>query len=193
MRRVRWRRAKRRPWYLASTLLLVLLAVSCGGSSKSDAQQASDDLNAGLKAQVEGKTQEAIDDYNKVLVHDPRNKYAYYNLGLIEEQAGRVTSAEQHYRTALEIDPEFEPALFNLAIIRTGPAPMEAADLYRHVITIQPNNVSAHLNLGYVLRTLGQKTEASAEFAKALALDPSIASRIPPDGLASPKPTPKTP
>jgi tetratricopeptide (TPR) repeat protein len=177
---------------VGATSLLIIAISACGtANSTSDAQQAADALNAGLRAQAAGKTSEAINDYNTVLQHDPKNKYAFYNLGLIDQQAGRADSAQTYYRKALTIDPEFAPALFNLAILRTVPSPNEAADLYRHVLSIQPNNADAHLNLGFVLRTLGRNDESAAEFAKAVALNPASASRLPPGALPSPSASPK--
>lgn len=174
---------------VGSVLLLFAITACSGPSAKSDAQQAADALNAGLKAQAAGNTAEALNQYNIVLAHDPKNKFAYYDIGLIDQQAGRADSAEKHYRDALTVDPEFAPALFNLAILRTGPSPNEAMDLYRHVISIQPNNSDAHLNLGFVLRSVGRNDEAGAEFAKAVLLNPQAASRLPPGVLPSPAPS----
>ncbi|HEY8741360.1 MAG TPA: tetratricopeptide repeat protein [Candidatus Dormibacteraeota bacterium] len=163
----------------------------CGGSAaQSDAQQASAALSAGLLAQNQGKTQEAINDYNKVLAHDPKNKYAYYDLGLIDQQAGRNDSAEKRYRSALTVDPQFEPALFNLAILRTVPSRSEAENLYRQVITVDAKNAAAHLNLGFVLKSEGRTDEASAEFATAVALDAQLAPRVPAPA-PSPSPSPR--
>lgn len=175
---------------LAATLLVVVGLAACGSSlssQASSAKQAADALAAGLQAQTQGKTQEAIDDYNKVLQHDSKNKYAYYNLGVIDQQAGRNNSAEKNYRTALQIDPQFEPPLFNLAILRTPASPPEAESLYRQVIAVQPDNAAAHLNLGFLLRSLNRNDEAASEFSKAVSLDPQLASRVPP----SPSPSPK--
>jgi Flp pilus assembly protein TadD len=186
---VRRTRIRFRPRWRAGAILgaagfviaLTLAGCSSTGSSSanSDARQASVALQAGLLAQSQGQTQTAIDDYHKVLSLDPKNKYAYYNLGLIDQQAGRNDAAERNYRQALNIDPEFESALFNLAIIRTVPAPVEAEALYRHVITINASNAAAHLNLGFLLRSVGRADEGNAELKKAVQLDPQLASRIP--------------
>lgn len=179
-----------RVYGIGAALLLVLAIAACNSpSTKSDAQQAADALNAGLKAQAAGNTQEAINDYNTVLAHDSKNKFAYYNLGLIDQTAGRAASAEKNYRSALAIDSEFVSALFNLAILRTGPSPNEAADLYRHVLAIQPNYADAHLNLGFVLKTLGRNDEATAEWVKAVTLNPQAASRLPAGALPTPSPS----
>jgi tetratricopeptide (TPR) repeat protein len=169
---VSWRRRAR--WF-ALPLVVVLLA-ACG-ASKANAPTV-DPLTAGLKAQTEGRTADAVKDYQAVLQKDPHNKYAYYNLGLIDQLAGRADSAELNYRTTLQSDPNFAPALYNLAILRTGPSPNEAVDLYRHEITIMPGDAAAHLNLGFLLISLKQPVEGKAELDRAVALDPSMAARV---------------
>lgn len=168
----RWRRRAR--WF-ALPICVALLA-ACG-TSKANAPT-TDPLTAGLKAQLEGRTADAVKDYQAVLQKDPHNKYAYYNLGLIDQLAGRNDSAELNYRTALANDANFTPALYNLAILRTAPAPQEAVDLYRHVITLTPGYAAAHLNLGFLLFSLKQQSEGKAELDKAVALDPSMGPRV---------------
>jgi tetratricopeptide (TPR) repeat protein len=144
-------------------------------------------LTAGLAAQTEGHTQSARAYFKQVLVQDPGNKYALYDLGLIYQQQGDSATASAEYRAALVSDPNYVPALFNLAILRTSSAPYEAIDLYRHVLALQPGYAEAHLNLGYVLRAVGQVTEGNAEIARAVALKPSLASPG-----ATPSPTAKS-
>lgn len=144
-------------------------------------------LNAGLSAQVAGRTAEAEDDFQKVLMKDPNNFWAYYNLGVIDQQSGRVELAEREYRSALKINPDFVPALYNLAIIRTPVNAVEAEDLYRHAIQVQPGSATAHLNLGFLLIHQGKKAEGQAELEKAVKLDPTLATRIPVSPTATPK------
>lgn len=163
----------------------VLVLAGCGssGATKSSGAQL---LSAGLAAQTAGQTQTAIDDYRAVLQQEPGNKYALYNLGLIDQQKGNASAAEAQYRAALVSDPNYVPALFNLAILRTKAAPYEAVDLYRHVLALQANYAEAHLNLGYVLRALGQVTEGDAEIARAVSLNPSLAATPTPKATPSP-------
>jgi tetratricopeptide (TPR) repeat protein len=56
---------------------------------------------AGIAAQQAGRLPEAAADYRDVLVHDPNNKYAYYDLGTIDKTNGALASAESNYRFAL--------------------------------------------------------------------------------------------
>ena len=168
----------------------VLLSGACSKDT-SDAQLASAALAAGLKAHAAGRLEKAEADYRKVLVYDPRNKFAYYNLGVIEQARGDGEAAEADYRIALTIDPDFVEALFNLAILRTPQGGgRESIDLYRHVIEIDPSYADAHLNLGFLLVANGEVKKGKAELAVAVGLDPSLASRVPEDLLASPAPEP---
>ena len=164
---------------------LALLGGSCG-NEKPDAKVAAEALNRGLKAQAEGRTEEAQKEYRDVLRHDPRNKFAYYNLGLIDQQSGRPEEAEKNYRLALATDPRFVAALYNLAILRTEADPKEAEALYRRAIEAAPDDPGPHLNLGFLLRAQGRNEEADAEIAKATALNPQL-------GQAPPSPAPTAP
>jgi tetratricopeptide (TPR) repeat protein len=165
---------------------LCTLALAGCGSSGATQSSGSQLLTAGLAAQNAGHTQVALDDYQAVLKQEPGNKYALYDLGLIYQNKGNTAAAEAQYRAALVSDPNYVPALFNLAILRTKAAPYEAVDLYRHVIALQASYAAAHLNLGYVLRSLGQVTEGNAEIAQAVALQPSLAATASPSPQSSP-------
>jgi len=181
-----WQKPAR--WFAVATCVVVMSA--CGAANA--AAPAPDPLAAGLKAQLEGRTDEATKDYQLLLQKDPHNKYAYYNLGLIDQLAGRPDAAELKYRSALQTDPNFAPALYNLAILRTASAPQEAVDLYRHVIALRPGDPSAHLNLGYVLLSLKQQAEAKTELDRAVVLNPALAANVKATlATAAASPTPK--
>lgn len=172
-------------WVASAAMIGLLSVTACGGATAHPTPQSTAQLlSAGLAAQAAGRTQTAIDDYQAVLKQEPGNKYALYNLGLIDQQQSKTAAAEAEYRAALVSDPNYVPALFNLAILRTGTAPYEAIDLYRHIIALQSSYAEAHLNLGYVLRSIGQMSEGNAEIAQAVALKPSL--RTSPSATATP-------
>jgi tetratricopeptide (TPR) repeat protein len=172
---------KRPPVYWAGAVaaLVVAALILSGCGAKSEKDQAYAALNAGLRAQSAGQLSAAADLYRKAIAHDPTNKYAYYNLGLVNQLSGQNDAAEQNYRAGLQIDPNFIAALYNLAIIRSAASPQEAEQLYRHVISLQPNDPGPHLNLGFILRSLNRKDEAKAEFASAILLDAAFMSHVP--------------
>jgi len=173
---------------LPALAVAILLAFSAcgGGAAKTEADLSSDALNRGLKAHSAGTYDEATAAYFEALSHDPKNKFAFFNLGQIAQTQKRDQVAEGYYRAALEIDPRFGPALFNLAIIRASAgATTEAIDLYRRTVQADPQSAPAYFNLAILLRQTGSTAEADAMFQRAQQLDPKL---VPP---ASPPPTPR--
>lgn len=182
--------------YAIAAALVATLATlaACGASTstQSSAQIAVNDVNAGLSEQAAGHLTNAATDYKNAISQDAHNKFAYYDLGLVEQLMGQAAASEGNYRAAIQIDPNYTPALYNLAILRTVPSPAEAEELYRHVISVQPKDAAAHLNLGFLLRSEKRIAEGNTELNTTVSLDPSIASRIPPGTLGTPVPaTPK--
>lgn len=179
---------------LARTLFLVLLAATLAGcglagvgsSGKSEADLAADAFSRGLKAQNAGKLDEATQAYFEALSHDPKNKFAFFNLGIVAQSQKKPPQiAEGYYRSALEIDPKFASALFNLAIIRTEAGDKAGAiELYRRDLQVNANDGAVYFNLALLLRDTGQTAEANQMFQRAQQLDPKL---VPP---ASPSPTP---
>jgi tetratricopeptide (TPR) repeat protein len=137
-------------------------------------------VNAGLSAQSQGRSADARADYGQALAHDPSNKFAYYNLGTIDSQQGHTDLAVGDYYAALASDGNFAPALYNLAILLTPSDPAQAVSLYQRATQLDPSNADAHLNLGFLLHSLGRDGEARAEFAIAVRINPTLAARIPP-------------
>jgi Tfp pilus assembly protein PilF len=162
----------------ALVLLAAALVIASACSQKSDGERSVELVNRGLEKQANQQIAEAARSYREALVYDANNKFAYYNLGLIEQQAGRMGSAEGFYRITLSLDPKFGPALFNLAIVITPTSPRNAAALYRSLLEADPNNAAAHLNLGFVLKTLGEEQAGERELQRAIDIDPSLESRV---------------
>jgi tetratricopeptide (TPR) repeat protein len=189
-------RHRRRPAVTAGLFVGIGILAACGGASpspQSKAQIAANDLNAGLAAQAAGNLTEAATDYKSAIADDAQNKYAYYDLGLVEELVGQPAASEVNYRATIQLDPTFVPALFNLAILQTTRSPFDAEELYRQVIDLEPKDATAYLNLGFLLRSQGDVTEGDVDLHTAVLLDPSLASRIPPGTLATPKPAASSP
>jgi tetratricopeptide (TPR) repeat protein len=173
--------------------MLALVLAGCGlGGSKSEQDLSADALNRGLKAHNAGNYDDATQAYFEALSHDPKNKFALFNLGQIAQTQKKPAVAEGYYRSALDIDKSFPAALFNLAIIRNDlGAKQEAIDLYRRDIQADPNNAAAYFNLGLILRDTGATAEANQMFQKAQQLDPKLVPPASPSPArtASPSPT----
>lgn len=169
---------------LSISILVALLVIGLGAVAflfvlRDDAKSIEQWLDEGLTAHVEGDLVDAAGAYREVLLLDPDNKFAHYNLGLIAHTQGRSDEAESRYRQALTTDPVYEPALFNLAILRyEADDYAEAVELYQLVLSASPDNAKAHLNLGYALRDLGRDDEAARELARAISLDPTLRAGV---------------
>ena len=171
----------RRAPLVAALIVLAILAVSCSKDSNSNDQPtAAEVLDSALAAHAAGDLDKAVDLYERVLVLDPQNRFAYYNLGLIDQTRGLQDKAAAEYEQAIAVAPGFTPALFNLAIIRSEQGAIdEAIVLYRNVIAVNEGDAGAHLNLGFLLIDSGERKEGERELARAVELDPSLESRIP--------------
>ena len=172
---------------LVVAILAAGLALSAGACSTANENGAASQpelaaaaLQRGLDAHAAGDLPAAAAAYREVLIHDPNNQFAYYNLGVIDQANGSLESADSNYGLALSIDPSYVPALYNLAIVKTAIGETKAAiDLYRSAILEEPDYAAAHLNLGFALIDDGQRKEGKAELATAVELDSSLAERIP--------------
>jgi protein O-GlcNAc transferase len=168
----------------------VLVGMAACGAQSTPAQTATTLVTQGLKAQLSGDLATAASDYQQAIHLDGSNMVAHYDLGTVYDQQQSTSQAVSQYEAALVIAPTFPDALFNLAVDTAGANPQSAAVLYSKVVSLQPTFAAAWLNLGFALMTQGQTADAQADWAKAIALDPALASRLP-KATPSPSPTPK--
>src|ERR1022692_2103289 len=181
---------RRRAAFAVGPLLLILAAC---GSQSTPAQTGANLVTQGLKAQLSGDAATAEHDYQQAIALNPNSDVAHFDLGTVYDEQAHKTQAVQEYQMALVIAPNFTDALFNLAVDTAGANPASAAQLYSKVVAIQPNFAAAWLNLGFALLTQGNSDQAKVDWAKAIALDPSLGSRLPkttptPSAVASPTP-----
>jgi len=184
------RRPPRTLRHLTWIILLLgsTLAVVAACNSKAPAEQAQDELNAGLAADASGNLEEAAKHYKACLTLETTNKFCTFNLGVQAQNAGRAVEAENSYRLALLQDPDFPSALYNLAILRMqAGSTQEGVDLYKHLIQVDPNNASGHFNLGLALAATGDTVNGEREINEGIRLNPAL---IPPDDLPGPSGNP---
>ena len=125
----------------------------------------------------------AVADLLAVVKADRQNYVAWYDLGVLAQRTHQANLAANDYLSSLGSNPKYVPALYNLAILETAKQPEAAARLYQDAIDAKPNDADAHLNLGFVLETLGQQLAGEEHIAYAVKLNPSLNSRIPSGAL----------
>jgi Flp pilus assembly protein TadD len=172
----------------AAAAILWILAIGLAGCGAPPT--ATSLVSQGLKAQLAGDASTAESTYQQAIKLDPNNAVAHYDLGTVYDRQGSRAQAVEEYTTTLVIEPTFTDALFNLAVDTTSTDPAGAAKLYLRVVALQPGFAAAWLNLGFILQSQGDAAAARADWAKAVALDASLASHVP---APSPSPTASTP
>src|SRR5436190_1465324 len=117
----------------------------------------------------EGRTSEAIAEFESALQVNPRLVMAHVNLIATYSDLGRRDKAEQHFREAVALDPGWAEAYYNwgLVLLRERKS-AEAATAFQKAIEVNPKYTDAHLQLGSLLDDNARSTEAQEHFRLAL-------------------------
>jgi tetratricopeptide (TPR) repeat protein len=164
-------------------------ALASHWAADSDSAAPSSD-NRGLReadsALLEGLRQDQNQDYKgaarsyrRVLKLDPQNKFAWYDLGVIAQRDGRTHDAVTAYDKALKADPSFPQALYNKALLLKPSDPDQSVRLLRRAIAANPQASTAHLQIAGILAQKNRVGEATDEYRRAVAIDPSLLSQVP--------------
>jgi tetratricopeptide (TPR) repeat protein len=134
--------------------------------------------NLGNALDDEGRTAEAMAQYQEVLRLKPDLAEAHSNMGnLLMKLPGRVDEAIAQYGEAVRLKPDYEPAHKNLAnALDSKGRTSEAAAQSEEAVRLRPGDAQAHSNLGSELANLpGRLDDAIAQCEAAVSLDPALA------------------
>ncbi|UCG55062.1 MAG: tetratricopeptide repeat protein, partial [Dehalococcoidia bacterium] len=120
-----------------------------------------------------GKTDEAIQAWQKAVVINPFDFEMNNTLGLALTEQGNFEQAIHYYTKALQIRPNSSRAHNNMGttLIQIGSFE-NAVSHFSEVLRFMPNNVEAHNNLGAALARQGKVEEAISHFSEVLRLNP---------------------
>jgi tetratricopeptide (TPR) repeat protein len=76
-----------------------------------------DHFQRAIKAYLEGRFEDAVEEYIKSIEANPSNPSAHSNLGYIYFDVGLIEKAYEYQRKAIYLDPEFANAHYGLALI----------------------------------------------------------------------------
>ncbi len=129
--------------------------------------------NLGRELLAEGKTDEAIAQYDLALQIEPRNGGAHTDRGYALAEAGRYLEAIPCFQTALSLKSDFAPARKGLgAALGELGRYNEAAVEFERLVQLTPQDAGAHFNLALALRMSHQQGLAAAHYRAALRLNP---------------------
>ena len=89
----------------------------------------------------EGREQQAMKIFNRVIASDPSNAMAWFNRGVIHEMSGQVSEAAKAFKVCLDMQEDHGPAAANLAVLldRTGSS-AEAATFANRALKSFPSH-----------------------------------------------------
>ena len=128
----------------------------------------------GLVFARRGRYEEAIKCYETALAARPESADTHNNLGTALMKLERADAAEPHYRLAVKfaLTPEAR-FLTNLAAAQlTNGKYAEAEVALNEAVSIDPEFVPAHFNLGRLALQTGRDSDALAHFHDAVSRDP---------------------
>jgi len=130
-------------------------------------------LAKGIALRMAGRYGEASDALAHAQSLDPRDHAAAYETGIVRQLEGRIEDALRHFARSAELRPDFFAAHFSAGLIHTDRREWRlAADRFRAVLAVQPNQPDAMLHLALALDHDGRHDEAEGAFVHALAANP---------------------
>ena len=133
-------------------------------------------INFGNAFLMEGRTQDAIGQYEEALRLNPNDPLVPVNLATALLRAGRFEESIGYFEQALRIDPDEAQTHYSLGVawVKLG-RPGQAAGPLRQAVRIDPDHAEAHLILGNVLFDQGKAPEAIGHWEQALRIKPAFA------------------
>jgi protein O-mannosyl-transferase len=135
-------------------------------------------INLGKIRASEGRFPEATSHFRAACELETDNTASHFNLtnlGMSLVQQGKIVEATEWLDEAVRRAPDDWIAIHELALIASRQRRYKAAaELFRRVLLIQPDNPIVRLNLGNVLAAEGDLIAATVEYRKALALSPRL-------------------
>ncbi len=137
-------------------------------------------MDKALAAHSEGRLDDAVRGYDRVLSRSPRNSDALFMRGTARIQLEQLEAAVDDLRRAVRLRPDFTKALNNLGIAlgRLGDAGA-AATAFDRALKVDPGYAEAALNQGNAWAAADEADHAQRSFRRALELDPgNVHARI---------------
>lgn len=161
-----WRQASH--WRNSETLFVHTLACT--------SNNAMIHVNYGVYLQGQGRTDEAIRQYEEAIAIQPDYSEAHNDLGAAMLAKGRLDDAVTQFWTAVRTNPEAAVPYDNLGMGLVGQGrPGEAIEYFEKSLKIRPDYLRGRNNLGLAVQQLGRLDEAIVHFQKALEIDPQCA------------------
>jgi len=124
----------------------------------------------------EARHPQAIEHFDAVLTHQPRDRFALIGKGNALNAQGDLEGAEAHLRKVLEVDPDNMYAIAELGLVSLNRGDLDAAKAsFERAAGLEPESYTCpHEGLGMVYMRQGQTDLAREHFEKAISINPEI-------------------
>jgi tetratricopeptide (TPR) repeat protein len=141
--------------------------------ARADERRLEEWFDVGVRAEREGRFEDAVRAYRAALARDDRHPEVHFNLGNALYAIGRMDEAQERFQRAVELAPDYVEAWNNLGILLgETDRPDQAIRAYRRALGLAPDYADALYNLAETLVTRGQRNEARRLWRAYLRADP---------------------
>jgi tetratricopeptide (TPR) repeat protein len=121
-----------------------------------------------------GNDDQALADFTESIRIYPNNGFSYYNRGDLWYKRGKFDWAIEDLTKTIRLEPSFAQARMARAVAflatNDGENALQGAD---EMVKLLPDSGIALETRAYILKTVGRRDEAVAEYRKALAVEPN--------------------
>jgi tetratricopeptide (TPR) repeat protein len=122
----------------------------------------------GVEKASEGKYEESIALFSKIIEIQPSNYYALYNRGIAKSRMNQYEDALADFEQVVKMHPEYKKGYLNRGIARKHLTDYDGAMAdYSMAASLDPNYNEAYFNKGLLFELLGNKDSACFNFKKA--------------------------
>ncbi len=127
---------------------------------------------AGSIKKLNGRYEEAVQNYQRAIALDPKSWDAWRNLAGVYGAMNQPAQAIASYQKAIEVNPEHYAPYLNFGEFYFSMGQYsQAEELFRKVTAMVPSNLNGQLELGLTLNREGRFPEAEAALRRAIAID----------------------
>jgi tetratricopeptide (TPR) repeat protein len=172
------------PIYVVQIILALRNAPSAAKSQSSTVS--AEDLSAypkdavkefqrGVKAEAEGKADDAIAHYRKAIKEAPGFAMAHNNLGSLYTAKSDFVPAQKEFEESIRLSPGDSKAYFNMGNLMLLAGKLDQVDRYlQEGFRRQPDSAFGFFVKGTALERTGKLPEAETALQRALELDPKM-------------------
>ena len=124
----------------------------------------------------QGRTEEAMGQFQEAIRINPQDAEAHYNIGVVLFKKSQTGEAASQFQEAIRLKPDYAEAHNNLGTALLNKLQTDdAVSQFQEAIRLKPDYAEAHYNLGVALFNQGRTDNAISQFREAIRLKPDYA------------------